>query len=94
MEAVLPARLLNIIKVSFYGWEFRDKHETHRRVGGAFLLVTPAENECWVGDPAIAQIILARRRDFVQLPLGNKVIGFLGANLLTVRPLIKYPLLA
>ncbi|KAK3938605.1 cytochrome P450 [Diplogelasinospora grovesii] len=80
LETILP---FPGIRVSIFGWEFRDRHELHDRVGPAFILATPDLNELWCADPAMAQVILARRKDFVQLPIASKIMSFLGGNILT-----------
>jgi hypothetical protein len=66
------------------GWEFADKNRFHERVGPAFILVTAGMNQLWCADPAMATVILARRKDFVQLPLASKIMRFLGDNIITV----------
>jgi hypothetical protein len=66
------------------GWEFDDKNRLHERVGPAIILVTAGINQLWCADPAITNVILSRRKDFVQLPLGAKILRFLGENILTV----------
>jgi hypothetical protein len=83
-ERVLPAAFYDAIKVTIFGWEFRDKHDLHDRVGPAFILVTPGINQLLCADPAMAQVILARRKDFVQSPTASKVMNFLGENIVTV----------
>lgn len=48
------------------------------------MLVTTGQNLFVTADPAVAQTILTRRKEFIQSPISNKVLGFLGANILTV----------
>ncbi len=52
----------------------------HRRHGSSFVLVTPGQNELWCADSAMAQIILARRKDFVQSPMAIKIMSFQGSE--------------
>lgn len=66
------------------GWEFIEKHAAHDQFGSAFILVTSSINELWCADPFMAQSILARRKDFLSLPMTHKILGFLGGNVLTV----------
>ena len=86
-ERILPAAFYDAIKVTIFGWEFRDKYDLHDRVGPAFILVTPATNQLLCADPAMAQVILARRKDFVQSPTASKIMNFLGKNIVTVSSL-------
>lgn len=71
-------------KPTIYGWEFRDKYEFHRKFGSVFLLVNPGETELWIAEPGVAQSVLARRKDFAQSPIANKIMSILGPNLITV----------
>lgn len=80
----LPEPLFDRVRLSIFGWEFLDKGAIHERVGPAFILVTAGVNELWCADPHMAQSILSRRKDFVQLPIGSKILRFLGENILTV----------
>lgn len=84
-ERLLPVALYDAIKVTIYGWEFRDKYALHDKVGQAFILVTTAQNQLICADPAMTQVILTRRKDFVQLPTASRVMRLLGENVLTVR---------
>ena len=84
LHILLPQSLYERASVGFMGWEFFDKNRLHERVGPAFILVTAGMNQLWCADPAMATVILARRKDFVQLPLASKVMRFLGENILTV----------
>jgi hypothetical protein len=70
--------------VSIFGWEFGNKISVHAALGPAFILVNPGMNEYYIADPAMAQIILARRKDFMQSPIASKIMNFLGTNILTV----------
>jgi hypothetical protein len=38
----------------------------------------------WIADPGVAQVVLARRKDFVQAPIASKIMNILGPNLITV----------
>lgn len=84
LEKILPKAAFDIIHLTIFGWEFRSKHEAHARHGAVFLLVTPGENELWVADPAVAHVVLTRRKDFIVLPIVKLVMGILGENVLTV----------
>jgi hypothetical protein len=87
-QKLLPKAFYNRLKMTILGWEFIDKHAAHDQFGPAFILVTTSMNELWCADPVMAQSILARRKDFVSLPMTRKVMGFLGGNVLTVSMII------
>ena len=75
------------------------------RLGSTFLLVTPGKNELWVADAEIAQIVLQRRKDFVQLDISKRmsyscvwtsqlmaltgILGLFGPNIITVNATIE-----
>jgi hypothetical protein len=88
LQKILPAFLYDRIKISIFGWEFRDNFELHSRVGNTFSLATPGGVEFWIADPEVSQVVLAKRKDFVQHPVASIVMGFLGDNLLTVSLLM------
>ncbi len=72
-------------EVSVFGWQIRNRHDSlHQRHGNAFMLVTPGDNELWCADPAMSQVILSRRKDFVQSPMVSKIVSFQGGNILVV----------
>jgi hypothetical protein len=84
LQKILPTFLYDQIKISIFGWEFRDKFELHSRIGNTFCLATPGGLEFWIADPEVAQVVLAKRKDFVQHPVASLVMGFLGENIITV----------
>ena len=80
------------LEVSVFGWQYRTRRNSpHSRVGPVFILVTPGENEIWCSDPAMAQVILTRRKDFVQSPMASKIMRFQGENILTVSSGLSAP---
>lgn len=83
LKHILPTSWYDRFRLVVFSWELRDKNEIHEKLGSTFVIVTAASNQVWCADPALAQIILARRKDFVQLPLASKIMGFLGQNILT-----------
>ncbi|WYZ37721.1 hypothetical protein EsH8_II_001227 [Colletotrichum jinshuiense] len=85
IKRLLPASVFASVNLSIFGWEFQDKTAVHDRVGPSFMLVTTGQNLFITADPAVAQTILTRRKEFIQSPISNKVLGFLGANILTVN---------
>jgi hypothetical protein len=84
LKRILPTFIFERINISIFGWEFLDKFDFHSRVGPTFCLATPGNVEFWIADPEVAQVVLAKRKEFVQPPVSKLVIGFLGPNILTV----------
>ncbi|KAJ5624107.1 hypothetical protein N7510_000416 [Penicillium lagena] len=81
-EKYLPECIYERIDIASAGWEFRRKAEMHQRLGPAFVVVTLNQCALWVGDPALGNIVLQRRKDFVQAPIVKRMMGFLGSNVL------------
>ena len=78
------------VKLSIFGWEFLYKYAPHEQHGKSFILVTPGQNELWCSDPAMARVILTRRKDFVAPPIVSKIMGFQGDNVISVSLLLSY----
>ncbi|KAK1984493.1 cytochrome P450 [Colletotrichum cereale] len=83
LRRFLPARVYNTVSLAIFGWEFLDKSAVHDRLGPAFVIVTTGENELICADPAMAQVILAKRNDFVQGEILKRIMGFAGGNVQT-----------
>ena len=81
---ILPATVFAIVDLSIMGWEFHDKGIIHKRLGSAFILVTTGINRLICADPAMAQAIMTRRKDFIPPETTIKAMSFLGANIVTV----------
>ncbi|KAJ5623763.1 hypothetical protein N7510_000072 [Penicillium lagena] len=81
-EKYLPGWIYERIDIVSHGWEFRRKAEMHQRLGPAFVVVTLDQCILWVGDPALGNIVLQRRKDFIQSPVIQQIMGFLGNNVL------------
>ncbi|KIH93320.1 hypothetical protein SPBR_04167 [Sporothrix brasiliensis 5110] len=82
LKRILPTAVYDRWHPATYGWEFRDRHGLHDRIGPVFVLVTTGVNELWCADPALAQILLARRKDFVMLPEAKLIMSLLGNNMI------------
>ncbi|CAK7207575.1 hypothetical protein SEUCBS139899_010385 [Sporothrix eucalyptigena] len=82
VKRYLPTAVYNRFHLATYGWEFRTKHTVHDRLGPVFVLVTTGTNELWCADPAVAQILLTRRKDFVSLPEAKIIMSLLGNNII------------
>lgn len=83
-SVLLPTSWYERACIGIMGWEFEDKNRLRERYGPAIILVTAGMNQLLCADPAMTNVILARRKDFIQLPVGSKVMSFLGQNVLTV----------
>lgn len=68
----LPHLIYDRIKVAIYGWEFRCRYTVNAELGPVFVLVTPARNEVWIADPEMADAVLMRRKDFLQLEMSSR----------------------
>jgi hypothetical protein len=69
LSRFLPAALYDRVKLAIYGWEYITKYSVQEQLGPTFISTNYATNELWTADPEIAQIILQRRKDFVQLDM-------------------------
>ncbi|KZL86133.1 hypothetical protein CI238_09125 [Colletotrichum incanum] len=85
IKRLLPASVFAAVNLSMFGWEFYDETAVHDRIGLIFMLVTTGLNLLVTADPAVAQTVLTKRKEFIQSLISNKVLGFLGANILTVN---------
>ncbi|KAH7012545.1 cytochrome P450 [Microdochium trichocladiopsis] len=83
LRRILPASARRAFDLTLWGWEFHDKSAIHERLGPAFVIVTTSLNRFVTADPAMANAILARRRDFVHPDVTTSVMGLLGHNLVT-----------
>ena len=71
----LPFGLGKWARCAYPGWNFEDKYELHKELGGAFTLVTPTVNEWWIADPDAAYAILSARKDFIKPALIYSTYG-------------------
>ncbi|KZL75677.1 hypothetical protein CI238_04877 [Colletotrichum incanum] len=82
-KRLLPARAFAAAELVISGWEFRDKAAVHTRTGPAFVIVTTGVNQLICADPDMAQVVLAKRKEFVRSPASIKIMSLLGMNVLT-----------
>lgn len=78
----LPPVVYNRFKVCTFGWQFYDRHQFHDAVGPVFVLVTTGVNQVWIADPALAQVVLTRRKDFRTVLVTKQVMSLAGPNML------------
>ncbi|KAK2029011.1 cytochrome P450 [Colletotrichum zoysiae] len=83
LRRLLPTRIYDTISIVIFGWEFLDESAVHDRIGPAFIVVTTSQNQLICADPAMAQVILAKRNDFVQGDVLKRIMGFAGDNVQT-----------
>lgn len=69
LQKYLPESVYEHVRVTIYGWEFRDRWKIFEKKGLSYILVTPKKNEIWSADPAVASRVLLRRKDFLQLAI-------------------------
>ncbi|KAL8906169.1 MAG: hypothetical protein Q9207_002202 [Kuettlingeria erythrocarpa] len=93
LAQLLPSCVYNRLKVAIYGWEFRCRYTINAKLGPAFVLVTPSSNEVWIADPDMANEVLGRRQDFVQLEMASRWFP-LRLQPSYRAPLLQRPLLA
>ena len=62
----LPFGLGSFVRYNTSGWNYPDKYKMHHEFGKIFAHVTPGGNELFVADPAAADHILSRRKDFIK----------------------------
>ena len=55
-----------LLRYCCLGWEFRERYRMHQKLGDSFMLVTPARNWLYVGEPDAAAEIFNRSRDFAR----------------------------
>src|ERR1700750_662604 len=67
------------------GFEFYYGPQLHANLGKVFVAVSLDECTLWVADPALANVVLQRRKDFLMDPVMRQFIGVFGDNLLCVR---------
>ncbi|OJJ42217.1 hypothetical protein ASPZODRAFT_137409 [Penicilliopsis zonata CBS 506.65] len=82
-QKYLPEWIYRRLDIVTNGWDFRRKNQMHLQLGKAFVVVSPDECSLWVGDPALAAVVLARRKDFVQPAIVAQFLDFFGTNILT-----------
>ena len=81
----LPFNLGNFVHYSTMGWFFFAKHALHDRLGDAFTIVGPAENQIVVANAEAVVDIATRRKDFQKSEAMYKPLEVFGPNLDTVE---------
>ncbi|KAH8664527.1 cytochrome P450 [Xylariales sp. PMI_506] len=75
---------LRAMELSTFGWSWRHKNDSRfQKYGSSFVLVTPGKNHLWCADPAVSQVVLTRRKDFIQSVQVTKLFSLLGMSVFT-----------
>jgi cytochrome P450 len=67
------------------GWPFADKYSLHDRLGDAFVIVGPAENQVIVANAEAVEEIASQRKDFQKSEAMYKIMEVFGPNVNTVE---------
>jgi hypothetical protein len=74
----LPSFAYEWVRRAIYGWEFQERSTTgSSRTKPAFMLVTPGRNELWIEDADLGNMVLTRRKDFVQFDIASSMVSLL-----------------
>jgi hypothetical protein len=77
----VPFGLCNFVNYSNLSWPYADKYALHDRLGDAFTLVGPAENQVFVASAATAEDIISRCKEFQKSEALYKSLEVFGPNL-------------
>jgi len=81
----VPFGLCNFVSYTPLGWSFADKYSLHDRLGDAFIIVGPAENQVIVANAETAEDIASRRKVFQKSEAMYKPLEVFGPNVNTVE---------
>ncbi|OCL06848.1 cytochrome P450, partial [Glonium stellatum] len=81
---LLPESLIQFAIISNPTSAFRDKAAVHRRLGPAFVLVSPGINHIMIADPDAVTTILTKRKEFPKPDLYD-ILNVFGRNVDTVN---------
>ena len=80
-----PFKIFNWIEYSTKEWFFFSRYELHLIHGPVFFIVSPAGTQLIVADPATADKIQTRRKDFIKNPSLYEQLEILGPNTVTTN---------
>ena len=80
----IPLEYFSFTKYCRLGWEFHDRFRTHRRLGDAWVLVTPNKNWLQVAQAEAANDLLRRSHEFVHPCWITEPLNVFGPNISTV----------
>jgi hypothetical protein len=74
----------NITKYNYLGFEIPLIWKSHREMGNAFMLCSPARNWLYLGNPDIITAMLTRNNDFPHNSELTAMLDVFGPNISTV----------
>jgi cytochrome P450 len=80
-----PFKIFNWIEYSTNEWFFYSRYDLHLFHGPVFFIVSPGGTQLIVADPATADEIQTRRKDFIKNPSFYKPLEILGPNTVTTN---------
>jgi cytochrome P450 len=78
--AALPLGLGRFTDYNFLGFAWKDKGRLHDRLGGAYIIVTPGQNQLIVGDAQACQEIFKHHREWPKNAAFNEPLNTFGPN--------------
>lgn len=81
----LPFGICSFIDYSGLEWMWRERYTFHKRLGPAFIVVTPYELLIVVADATAADDILSRRKEFIKSETFYKPFEIFGKNVDTLN---------
>lgn len=81
----LPFGLGDFTNYTNLGWCYSDRNRLHRKLGPAFVIVTPRRPQIILGDGLAIEDVLSRRKDYVKPLDMYGVLDLFGRNLDTVN---------
>ncbi|KAI9711575.1 MAG: hypothetical protein M1820_002140 [Bogoriella megaspora] len=81
----LPLDTFSFTRYCSFGWEFRDRYETHDRLGDAWILVTPVRNWLFVADTQAIVDVFSRGRDFINPAWMLEPLAIFGPSISTAE---------
>ncbi|KAI9813048.1 MAG: hypothetical protein M1827_004268 [Pycnora praestabilis] len=80
----LPWDLGGFTRYIWIGWSFDDKYHVHEKLGDAFVLVTPGDNEIHICNASTLDEVFSRKDDFPKPTAMYKPLECFGRNVDTV----------
>lgn len=76
----LPFGTGEFTKYNYLGFAWRDKNHRHSAIGGAYIIVTPGQNQLIVGDATACNEIFKHHRDWPKNDAFNVPLNTFGPN--------------
>ncbi|ESZ97706.1 cytochrome P450 [Sclerotinia borealis F-4128] len=81
LSKILPRIIFDRVKITIPAWEHYCKYFVHEKWGTSFILVSPAGNTIFIGDPEVAEEVLTRRKDFGKIEIALQIMEVFGPNI-------------